>query len=358
MKIRATLLRCGVLCGSLLFLFGTRAVLLAQAAPETPPAAKTASPEDLSQAELLKSYLQIREQLQATQLTIAKDRLEAEAAARAQTAAITEKLESIKSAMEAERERHRVETDQANAERERYRAEMLRINTEHERQRAEMERSNRFVLWIAGAFGGLGLLAILITPLFQWRTLNRMTEMVAPRPQLPPGAPQGLLPEGNVAADQTVALSNQRLMTAIERVERRISDFEQSWSRTPAATTNGSGDSTRRAIANEQLSRIGTLLAKGQTLLDAGKPMDAMACYNEILRIDLNHPEALVKRGLVLERLKQDDEAIQCYDRAIKADRKMTLAYLHKGAVCNRLERYEEALKCYQQALQVEEEGR
>jgi tetratricopeptide (TPR) repeat protein len=155
-----------------------------------------------------------------------------------------------------------------------------------------------------------------------------------------------------------VALSNQRLMTAIERVERRISDFEQSWSRAPGAAANGaaSANSAQRALLSEQSSRIGSLLAKGQSLLDAGKPMEAMGCYNDILRIDLNHPEALVKRGLVLERLKQDEEAIQCYDRAIKADRKMTLAYLHKGAVCNRLERYEEALKCYQQALQVEEE--
>ena len=42
------------------------------------PAAKSPSPEELSQAELLKSYLQLREQLQATQLAIATSRIEAE----------------------------------------------------------------------------------------------------------------------------------------------------------------------------------------------------------------------------------------------------------------------------------------
>jgi tetratricopeptide (TPR) repeat protein len=238
---------------------------------------------------------------------------------------------------------------------------MQRLNAEHERQRAEMEQSNRTVLWFAATFGGIALLAILIAPLFQWRTLNRIAELTPPRPQLPPATSRGLLPEAaTTAADQTVALSNQRLTSAIERMERRISDFEQSWSQAAPASGNGNSageaEHARRAAASEQVSRISALLVKGQSMVDAGKPMEAMSCYNEILRLDLNHPEALVKRGAVLERMKQDDEAIQCYDRAIKADRKMTLAYLHKGAVCNRLERYEEALKCYQQALLVEEE--
>ena len=76
------------------------------------------------------------------------------------------------------------------------------------------------------------------------------------------------------------------------------------------------------------------------------------------MKLNLNHAEALVKRGAALEKLKQDDEAIQCYDRAIKADAKMTLAYLYKGGVCNRLERYEEASKCYEQALRTEDESR
>jgi tetratricopeptide (TPR) repeat protein len=156
-------------------------------------------------------------------------------------------------------------------------------------------------------------------------------------------------------------------MTAVERMEKRIYELEHTASpavsvtaATAASSTPANDTEARRAASpvSEQASRITGLLGKGRSLLAAGKAKEAVACYNEILKLDINHPEALVRRGAALERLKQDDEAIQCYDRAIKADRKMTLAYLYKGGVCNRLERYEEALKCYELALQVEEEDR
>lgn len=371
MKIIALLFRFGALGIAVVFLYAGNRELNAQSVAENSVLKSPASPEELSQAELLKSYLQLREQLHATQLAIGISRAEAEAAARAQAAAIAEKLESIKAAIETERERHRVEMERSNAERERVRTETLRANTERERRQAEVERSNRNVLWAVGACGGLGLLALLLTPVFQWWTIKRLAA-TAWREPLATGGSAPLLTEGIeplTAADQTVAVSNQRLMSAIERMERRITDFETRWV-APAPSTSANGTvlvgGYRPPIPAAELSvrapepstRISVLLAKGQSLVEMGKTVEALGCYNEILKIDLNHPEALVKRGAALEKLKQDDEAIQCYDRAIKADRKMTLAYLHKGAVCNRLERYEEALKCYQQALLVEEEAK
>jgi tetratricopeptide (TPR) repeat protein len=101
-------------------------------------------------------------------------------------------------------------------------------------------------------------------------------------------------------------------------------------------------------------ARINLLLGKGQSLLDADQPEQALACYDEILELDANHPEALVKKGAALEQLKQDEAALRCYDRAIEADRGLTIAYLYKGGVYNRLERYNEALECYEQALRVQ----
>lgn len=367
MKIIAMLFRFGALGVAALFLIVARSELSAQSATDVPHVTSVTSPEELSQTELLKSYLELRKELYATQLAIANSRAEAETAARLRAAAITDKLESIKSSMEGERERHRVDTERANAERERFRTDMERLNAEREWQQAELERSNRSVLWIAGIGGGLGLLAIFLTPLFQWWTIQRLSATA----WHPPARSIGLLSDGNgevAATDQAVAVTNQRLMSAIERMERRIFDFEHRWCN-PGSTTltndrSGSDGSHYAAFpaaaqtvgTADPASHISGLLAKGQSLVEAGKITEALTSYNEVLKLDLNHPEALVKRGAALERLKQDEEAIQCYDRAIKADRKMTLAYLHKGAVCNRLERYEEALKCYQQALLAEEE--
>jgi tetratricopeptide (TPR) repeat protein len=353
MKNIAVLFRSGALGVAVLFFGGGAGYLNAQPAPETAPA-KPPSLEQLSQAELLKSYLQVRDQLQATQLTIVNNRVEAEAAARAQTAVLTEKLEALKAAMAEERSRQQLETQ--------------RLNTERERQQAEADHWNRTVLWVAAASGGLGLLGTLLMPFFQWRAINRMAEIAAVRPQLPaPSGAQALLPgnEANALSDQTVALSNQRLMSALERIERKIFDFELTASQpvqtvTTASPFNGSDLPRRRPAApgpapQDQAARIALLLGKGRSLFNTSKIMEALTCYDEILKMDLNHPEALVRKGATLERLKQDAEAIQCYDRAIAADRKMTLAYLYKGGVCNRLERYEEALQCYEQALRAEE---
>ncbi|MEO6002528.1 MAG: tetratricopeptide repeat protein [Opitutus sp.] len=348
------LCRLGALCVAAVLVATGSGALSAQVAPVTPPA-KSAAVDELSQAELLKSYLQVREQLQATQLAIATSRIEADVTARAQAAAVSEKLEAIKAAMDAERERHRVETERAQAQR-----------LESERQQLELQRANRIVLWVATVFGGLAFLAVVIGPLLQWRAMKQLAELTTSRPQLPaPSTPALLTADSGTLGDQTVSVSSQRIQSMIDRMERRIFELEHtaghpspSGAIATTSTVLSVDSGPRTTSSNDQTTRIKSLLAKGHGLLTMGMPKEAVACYNEVLKIDLNHPEALVKRGAALERLKQDDEAIQCYDRAIKADSKMTLAYLYKGGVCNRLERYEEATKCYEQALRTEDESR
>ncbi len=65
-----------------------------------------------------------------------------------------------------------------------------------------------------------------------------------------------------------------------------------------------------------------------------------------------------MKKGLVLERLRQPVEAIECYDRAIAADSSLTIAYLYKGGLFNRMERFNEAVACYEEALRTQERRR
>ena len=348
MKSSALLFQFGALSLAFLLVAG-RGELRAQAPTETPPA-KSSNLDDLSQAELLKSYLQVRDQLHATQLAIANSRAETEATSRAQATAISEKLEAIKSAMEAERQRMQVES--------------LRANAERERQQMDAQRSNRTVLWVAVSFGAIGLLAMLFMPLVQLRTINRIAE-VAQRTSVPQTA--GLLAnETDALPGETVALSNQRLMTVIERMEKRIFELESTTVHPlPAAATtvelktvNGSAGTVHASASSDQAALITVLLGKGKFLMSTNKAKEAVACYDEILKLAPNHAEALVKKGSALERLKQDDAAIRCYDRAIEVNEKMTLAYLSKAGVCNRLGRYDEAMECYEQALQTEEEGK
>jgi len=320
--------RTGAVCATVLLLVASRSAGWAQATNGL-----AAKADELSQAELLKSNLHLQEQLHTAQLAIERNRLESQEAARAQAAAINDKLDAIRTALE----------------------------TERQRQQEDMQRSNRTLLWVASAFGGVGLLAMLFTALFQWRAMNRMAEITAPRALLAAPGPHGLIPaETGGPPGKAVELSNQRLMSVIDRLERRVFELEHTPTKTPpgavpavlveAGTAPAAGEGGHAA-------RNTLLLGKGQSLLNADKAGEALACYDEILKLDPNHPEALVKKGAALERLKQDEEALRCYDRALAADSTLTIAYLYKGGIFNRLERYNEALECYEQALRVQGGG-
>ncbi|MBP7142354.1 MAG: tetratricopeptide repeat protein, partial [Opitutaceae bacterium] len=343
------------------------AVLPLRAQPQAGADGQTVRPlgaEDQNQTELLRSYIQLREQLHATQMAVANSRVEAETAARIQAAALSEKLEAIKTAMDSERERQQTEA--------------ARQATERERQEVASQESQRTFIWVACIFGGLGVLTMLLVPFFQWRALNRVIDGVAARSSAPAPLPAANVPAlgaGAAALDQAVELSNQRLMSVIDRVEQRVIELEQTATRLPPATqseattaiafphVNGGAEApggaghAEKAADPEEDPRIVLLLAKGRQLLLANKAREALTSYDEILKIDPNHAEALVRKGATLERLKRDEEAIWCYDRAIEANQNLTLAYLHKGGVYNRQGRYDDALQCYEQALQNAEDS-
>ena len=287
-------------------------------------AAAVTGKEERSQEELREAFSRLQEQLHETQLSLDSNRLEAQKTAREQAAAITDKLAAIQAALQ----------------------------TEQIRQQDEMQRSNRTLLWVAAAFGLAGMAAMAFTAVFQWRTMNRIAELVPTRAQLMAGSSAGLLGAGEMPG-KAVELSNQRLMSVIERLERRVLELEAA-SLASVATEVEVTPVPENGQLTGDAARITVLLGKGQSMLNADHPERALECYDAILAIDQNHPEALVKKGAALERLKQDDAALLCYDRAIQADETLTIAYLYKGGVYNRLERYNEALVCYEQALRVQ----
>jgi tetratricopeptide (TPR) repeat protein len=326
------------------------AISLAVSAADPAPG-RSSGTEEISAAELLKTLLLTREQLQSAQLAALNARLEAEAKSRQESEALNAKLEGLRSAMETERAAQR--------------AELQRTQADRERERLEMERNYRTLLWLVGAIAVAGLLVVLVSPWLQLRVINRLQDSALARAQLPSPKPTGLLTPGMEPgpADQVVNASNQRLLSVVDRIERRINALEQA-----AAPAAGSGpvSSTTNLVAETDAARhsadqsawVGVLLAKAQGLLKANKAQDALNCLEEILKLEPNHAEAWVKKGSALERLRHDDGALRCYDRAIELSPGFTLAYLLKGGVCNRLKRFDEAVSCYEEALKVEETGR
>jgi tetratricopeptide (TPR) repeat protein len=285
-------------------------------------------------SEALRSYLQLQAQLHETQLALERNRQEAEIAAARNAEAVTARLQLVEQALTSQRAR----------------------------ELEAMQSANRWVLIVAGTFAAVGFLAMLLTAYLQWRAVNRLAEFSAvPSAGLLFGGGRAQLPfaagEAQLIGGGVVEQSNGRLLGALDRLEKRILELEQT-AHTPPVGGAQSSAGFATFVASAGASRITLLLAKGESLLNLDKTEEAVACFNEILTLAPAYPEALVKKGDALERLGKIDEAIDCYDRAIATDGSMTIAYLHKGGLFNRLERYEDALQCYEQALRSQEKGR
>lgn len=326
---------------------------VAASEPAAPKPLTIAPPADeFNQAELMKSYMRVLQQLHDAELTIANNKLAAEVASRAQATAYEEKLEALRASFSAEREHQATETKSAAVAQER-----LRVSS---------EETNRIILWIAVAFGGVALLTVLATSMLQWLGLKRIAQVATQPAPTTTGVAQPWLVTGNgSAASDAVTLSNQRLISVIDRMERRILELEHTTApslppTSPAAPGRAVVQPTPAQPASAVVDRaahIAALLNQGRTLLNANQVQEAVSCYDAILTLDPKHAEALVKKGSALERLQRDQEAIDCYNRAIEADRTMALAYLSKGGVFNRLQRFDEAVECYEKALQAEKQG-
>jgi tetratricopeptide (TPR) repeat protein len=333
----AALSRCGWVALGLI-------CLVSFAAEPGPPSGPTGRADETNAQDTLRSLLQVQEQLHATQLAIERNRQETDAAAARSAEALGTRLQGIEQALAAQRAQE-LET---------------------------MQSSNKVMLIVAGSFAGLGFVALLLTAYFQWRIVSRLAEISA---SLPFGHALGAGPAlGSLGADDTHHLalgpaqeSNQRLLGALDRLEKRIHDLEHT-SRLPlkegeplpqAGALPASDSSSEPATeGGADAARITVLLGKGQSLLNLDHAEEALSCFDEVLALDANHPEALVKKGAALERLRKLDEAVACYDRAIAADSTLTVAYLYKGGLFNRMERFSEALECYEKALRTQETRR
>jgi len=334
LTVSRTLRSLGVIVTALVF-SSAISVLPAEETNATPIAEDQV--QDAARTEALRSYLQLQEQLQATQLALERNRQEAETLATRNAEAVTMRLQLLEQA----------------------------VSTQRARELEAMQSTNRLLLIMAGSFAGVGFIAMLLTAYLQWRAVNRLAEFTAlvtgsPRPSLPTAGGVGL----NALGSGTTEQSNARLIGALNRLEGRIQELEHN-SQIPLPEKSANSTATVNQPVSEgstnggesSQSHVALLLAKGQSLLSLDQASEALACYDEILAIEPNHREALVKRGMALEQLRRIDEALNCYDLAIAADASMTIAYLQKGGLYNRLERYDEALQCYEQALRTQEKA-
>ncbi len=302
-------------------LFAAEPGTAAPATPVKPPA------EDSAESQrVLRSYLQLQEQLHATLLAIEQSRIENTAAAHTNSEALAARLEMIEKSLAQSREQ----------------------------QMESMRNSNRTMLTLAGIFVGVGFLTLLFMAFFQLRGMNRLAEIAT-------GMPGGQFPALGSADPRLLGAGGEnaqssRLHGVISRLEQRIEELEGA----AHASPSGNGHSERKAfpvildVGQAAANHVTVVLGKGQALLNLGQAENALLAFEEALTAAPDHAEAHVRKGQALERLKRFDEALASYDRAIALDRSLTQAYLAKGGMFNQQERFSEALTCYEQALRSE----
>ncbi len=306
---------------------------------QTPPPPNAA---DTNGLETLRTYLQLQEQIHATQLAIEENRRELTIAAARNAESVATRLQTLEQA----------------------------LVTQRERELEAIQGSQRVLLTVAGGIATLGFLAMLLMAWSHWRTMNRFAEIAVELPtsrRLGPATPRSALALGDpavIAVGSTQEMDG-RLLGAIDRLEKRIYELEHTAHGPLAEPKDAINDVTIDASAGTaepkakagHLGQIAVLLGKGQSLLNIDKAEEALECFDQVLAMNENHAEALVKKGTALERLRKNNEAIACYDRAIAADSSMTIAYLYKGGLFNRLERFTEAIECYEKALRTQDKG-
>jgi hypothetical protein len=232
-----------------------------------------------------------------------------------------------------------------------------------------INRMNRLVVGVAAGFAGIGFVVMVLTAWFFMRTMNKVAEINAEIQSqllaLPHSQPH-LVGEGGGANTS----GNQRLLGALEQLERRIRELEHSGSSatggSPTGSFDGGGDPSLGVEAElvdlesettDGSPSVGALMAKGQTMLNLDDAEQALECFDAVLKQDPKNADALLKKGTALERLRRMQEALDAYDAALQQDDSLTMAYLAKGGICNRMERYAEALDCYERALRVQQQG-
>jgi len=312
--------------------------------------------ESTNSQEVLEGVLKLQEQIHATQLAIEQYRQEAKEAVTQNAGALAKGLQSMQEAFSAERARE-LEAMQSSSQ--------------------AIQMSNKVMLIVVGTFAAMGLLTMLILTYFQWRTSSSLTALSAAWPAalgFGAGSAGPALGPGDsrLVRGGLVEQSNLRLLAAMQQPAKRIHDLGQGAraelkSNEGTASPSGKGESAAPSNSDSRATsaelagpdghaRIAELLSQAHTMFGVDNPEAALACYDEVLALEPDHGEALVKKGAALERLHRLNEAIECYDHAIEVDSTLTIAYLHKGGLCNQLERFKEALECYEKALRTHDQ--
>lgn len=94
--------------------------------------------------------------------------------------------------------------------------------------------------------------------------------------------------------------------------------------------------------------------AKGYSLYRLQRYEEAIASYEKVIQLQPEEPMAWYIRGLILGELQRYEEAIASYDKAIEIDPDLPEYWFFRGNALNQLQKYEQAIASYDRAIQIQ----
>ncbi len=92
----------------------------------------------------------------------------------------------------------------------------------------------------------------------------------------------------------------------------------------------------------------------GLMSLMQGSSQEALAAYEQAIRLDPNDAESYEDKGNALSDLKRFQEALAAYEQAIRLDPRKAAYYYSKGCALETLGRSQEALEAFEQAIRLD----
>jgi WD40 repeat protein len=96
-------------------------------------------------------------------------------------------------------------------------------------------------------------------------------------------------------------------------------------------------------------------LQQGNSYSQAKRYEEALAAYEQAIRLDPNFARSYLNMGNALYNLGRYKEALQAYEQAIRLDPNFARSYHNLGDVLSQSGQYEEAYSSYKKALQLEQ---
>src|SRR5260370_689078 len=93
---------------------------------------------------------------------------------------------------------------------------------------------------------------------------------------------------------------------------------------------------------------------EGTTLHDLKRYEEALAAFEQAIRLDSNYAHAHYNKGYTLNDLKRYEEALAASEHASRLNPNHTDDYNNKGNTLRDLKRYEEALAAFEQAIRLD----